>query len=152
SLCYWYLIRSGFGVLTGGIVVILLALMIQPAVESVRPQLATYLFFLVTLVVIKKADAKQYKWLLLLPPVFALWANMHGGFLSGPAILGVWSCVHLLANCRRGTTEEKVRTCAIVVGAFVASLLFTFANPYGIELLQFLLRTATVPRSEIVEW
>jgi len=36
--------------------------------------------------------------------------------------------------------------------AIIASMFATLLNPYGAQLLVFLLQTATVPRPEIVEW
>ncbi len=83
-----------------------------------------------------------------MPPLLAFWANLHGGFLAGLGIVVIWGLVKLTGTLRRAYWRE-----ALGIGLVVtASGLATLINPYGVRLLTFLLRTATVPRPEINEW
>jgi hypothetical protein len=60
---------------------------------------------------------------LLLPAIMVLWANLHGGFLLGLLIIGVFACTALL---RRDWANFKIYTLA---GA--GCLIATFINPLG---------------------
>jgi hypothetical protein len=121
---------------------------------TVRPQLFTYLFFAVLLLLTCAADRGRNRWLLAAPPVFALWANFHGGFLAGMAVFLVWSCLHLAVRVWRARRVGALVSpeAGLVLLAMILSALATLLNPDGPGLLVFLLRTATVPRPEIPEW
>jgi hypothetical protein len=132
AICYAWLCRRPL--------ILLLALpAIHYGLVTVRPQLFTYLLFAVVLAALVAAEEGRWRRLWLLPPVFALWANLHGGFLAGLAVVLVWGAFHA-ADWRR------------VVPVCLLCVLATLVNPYGVELWMFLLRTATVPRADIGEW
>jgi hypothetical protein len=78
-----------------------------------------------------------------LPPVFALWANLHPGFLAGLGVLVIWATIDVLA----GRLSPR-RALLLVGGCGLATAL----NPYGPILWGFLLQTALVARPEISEW
>jgi hypothetical protein len=154
GLIYRELYHQGLDALRGGLVLLLITLLFLPGVNTVRPQLFTYVCFLLLFLLIRAAEHDRLRWLWLTPPLFALWTNLHGGVLAGLAILFVWSGLHL--TCR--AIHER-RLGAIVSGSglvicatVAACAMATVINPYGVELPLFLLRTATVPRPEIVEW
>jgi len=109
----------------------------------VRPQMYTFLFFAMTLIAIAEAEHGHYGWLWSLPVIMVLWVNTHGGFLAGLAMLGIWAVLHLIVH------RDAWRR---IVPPVLITLLATLINPYGIDLVSFLLRTATVPRPEIAEW
>ncbi|MBN1302890.1 MAG: hypothetical protein JXA13_00540 [Anaerolineales bacterium] len=112
-------------------------------IQTVRPQIFTFLFYTVTMLIIYKAEKGDYRWLWVEPIVIVFWTNLHGGYLSGIGILAVWFAAHLVFT----RSSWKKITLPIVL-----SVLAPLVNPYGIELFAFLLRTATVPRPEIIEW
>ncbi len=130
------------------------SLLLRPGVLNIRPQVFTYLLFLLTLLLIYAAEHGSPGRLWGAVPAVALWANLHGGFLAGVGIFLLWGFVHLMLALWR---ERRLQ--ALVVGpqrpvllVIVAMPLATLLNPYGVRLLTFLLRTATVPRPEIAEW
>src|SRR5881396_2472685 len=84
------------------------------------------------------------------PQLFTLWANTHGGFLAGLAVLALYlGCRALGALLRRGRSGLRE------VGAYglvlAACGLATLANPYGPRLLTWLITDLVPPRPEIGE-
>lgn len=154
GLVYRHLCRQGLTPLRAGIVLLSITLLLFPGLRTVRPHMFTYLFFVVVLLLIYQAEHGSPRWLWGAPPLFALWANLHGGFLAGMGILLIWSFTHLafvLLRARRPGVLIFPSNLAIPL-AVMASLLATFLNPYGVQLLVFLLETTTVARPEITEW
>lgn len=154
AFIYRHLCRRGLTPLRAGIVLLAVNLLLIPGFVTVLPQIFTYLFFLILLLLIYQAERGRPQWLWGAPPLFALWANLHGGFLAGIGMLLLWSFAHLgFVLLRAGRPGVQIspsrRTIPLAV---TASLVATFVNPYGVELLEFLLRTATVARAEISEW
>jgi hypothetical protein len=121
--------------------------LVLPGLGSVRPQLWTYLFLALLLVLIDRAERSGPGWLWPAVPLFALWANAHGGVLAGVGIAAGWAAAHL-TWFGRGRGAETRR----VLPPVAAMALATLANPHGASLWAFLLRTAVGPRPDIVEW
>lgn len=140
-----HLMRRGVATLHAGVVILLAYPLLSIGLRTVRPHMFTYLGLLLVLLAIEAAARGRWRWLWGLPPVFAVWANLHGGFLAGIGILGVWA----VAEWRPRGGSVPTRT---LLATVVLSLLATLLNPWGIGLWGFLLRTATVPRPEISEW
>ena len=110
----------------------------------VRPQLFSLVAFTILLMALTRARRGGPYWLLLLPPLFALWANLHGGWLVGGGIFALWTAVTALAGNRR-----HALWCTVIGGASLAA---TLLNPYGVELWTFLHDTVGLQRADIVEW
>jgi hypothetical protein len=143
GLIYWYLVRSGVSPIRAGVLVILGWLGILTAIATIRPHMFTLLFSAITFIIIAQADKRKYRWLWAAPPVFLLWINFHGGVLAGLGFLGIWTVIHLILH-----RQEWLKILPPVLLTSLAVLI----NPYGIDLVTFLFRTATIPRPEIVEW
>jgi hypothetical protein len=136
-----------------GIVIVAVLMLMSVGLWTIRPQLLTYVLFLVTLLLIERAErgSKAAGWTL--PVVMFVWANSHGGFLAGLAVVGIWVTVRIASlfgpeSWRIRSGPSPLAACAILVLCGSAALL----NPYGFQLITFLLHTATVPRPEIGEW
>ncbi|MBU2574435.1 MAG: hypothetical protein KKH28_10205 [Elusimicrobia bacterium] len=134
-LGYRFLRRRGLSVMRAGLLVSLSLLPFAAHLHVIRPLIFSWLLFLLTLFIIHAAENGERRWLWWAPLLFALWANLHGGFLAGIGMLFLWSLL-----------RPKM---AWLLLACVAA---TLANPYGIGLWRFLLRTALWPRWEIGEW
>jgi hypothetical protein len=111
----------------------------------VRPQIFTFLGLAFVWDRILAHDARR-RWheLAVLPPVFALWINTHGGVVAGLAILLAYVAIRLLS---RQTAAERLTLAALAVLSVAALAL----NPYGLELPAFLLRDLSRSRP-ISEW
>jgi hypothetical protein len=123
--------------------ILLMFVALLPPFMMVRPLLFTIPGFAITLIVLYRAEQGHLRSLWILPPLYALWANLHGGFLAGLGIIGIWT----VARAMRGWRAAAPGALALM-GVLPAACL----NPYGWHLLTFLLQTASVPRPEIIEW
>jgi hypothetical protein len=151
GLVYRHLCRQGLTPLRAGIVLLPVTPLLVPGLVTVRPQMFTYLFFLFVLLLIYQAEHGRPQYLWLAPPLFALWVNLHGGFLAGLGILLLWFFTHLAFVLLRARQPRALSLSKLAMPVAV-SVLATLLNPYGVELLVFLLRTATVARPDITEW
>lgn len=144
--------RAGLPPIRAAMVVLIGYLPFSVGFLTVRPQVFTTLGFLLVILAMDAADRGRWRWLWALPLVFALWANLHGGFLAGIGVLAVWVAVHLIVR-RTGRGSERPRPPAgALLGSLGLCLLATLLNPYGVGLWEFLLETAIIPRPEITEW
>ena len=112
----------------------------------VRPQIFSLLMFTAELAVMVAVDRGARKSLMWLPPVFALWANLHGGFIVGLGVLAVWAAWSAFA----GPAGWGARLSA--TGALVAAVMATAVNPYGFGLWKFIWETVQFGRPTITDW
>jgi len=94
---------------------------------GIRPQLITWLFFAVILQFVLSSNLwKKYKFFL--PFMFLLWANLHGGFVIGLAVLLIVFFLRLVREIRgiRRIGEE------FAILFFCSAV--TLVNPYGFNL------------------
>ena len=111
--------------------------------HPVRPQLFSLLLFALLLLALQKAERGNRRWLLGIPLIFAVWANLHGGFLVGLGILAIW----LVADVVR---QPQSRPKTIALGA--AAVIATLVTPHGIDLWRFLAETVGPSRPAIKDW
>lgn len=113
--------------------------------HNLRPQLFSLWFFscLLACLVLSRTNRRI---LFAVPPIFAVWANFHGGWIVGGGVLLLWTA-GLLAS---SGTERRGVLPWIAAGA--AALGATLLNPHGIGLWEFLGRTVGLGRADIIEW
>ena len=116
-----------------------LALFAMAPLYTPRPWLFTILLFIIELnILISVRRSRRYRGLFLLPPLFALWANLHIQFVLGFFVLGVAACEEPLARLLRrhqmnGDQDRALPPLfmtLIALGCVVATL----ANPYHIKI------------------
>ena len=112
--------------------------------QHVRPQLFSLVCFAALLWCLMAARRGSPRSLLFLPPLFAVWANLHGGWLVGGGVLALWTLGVAISGDRRQTAW------CLAVG--VASLCSTLLTPYGLDLWIFLRDTVGFSRADVVEW
>jgi hypothetical protein len=154
SLVYRHLRAEDAGAVAAAAVVLLIAMLMEVGSRTVRPQLFTYFFFLLVLLVIRRADRGRLRSLWLLPPIFAAWANFHGGFLAGLGLLAVWSSVSIACLFHRAIKDRQPlwKPCGRIVLPGLASVLAISLNPFGLRVLVFLWGSMAMPRPNIMEW
>jgi hypothetical protein len=104
-----------------------------------RPYLITFLLLAATIAIL---EYRRYVWLL--PPLFLIWANCHGGFFLGWLVLGAYSAEALWQR-----SGDARRLCLVSA----LSVLLSGVNPNGYRILQVLLyyRSSSQTRN-LLEW
>lgn len=111
---------------------------------SDRPGLFTWLLLAVTLLILE-----QRRRLWLLPPLFLVWANCHGGYFLGWAAMGAYCAEAWLSRRRgRGTGGERRLWLACAASVAICGL-----NPNGFSAIPVLLNYhRSAIQSRIWEW
>jgi hypothetical protein len=110
----------------------------------IRPQLWTWLLLALCC---RALTASSIRRIWLVPPLFLVWANVHGGWIVGLAMLACWVCVRACQDWK-GNRPSAVGFAAVLA----LSTLATLINPYGWRLWQFLASTVGMAREDIIEW
>jgi len=117
-----------------------------------RPQLFSFLFTFLLVFLLegyKKASQSEamtshkkavLTYLLPLPFVMMLWANMHGGFIIGIAVLLGYICCEILKYLtKKAGPHLQLRSLKYLIGACVASIMFSLINPNGYNVIPLLI-------------
>ena len=86
-----------------------------------RPQLWTFALFPLLLELLLRVRAGRERLLLAVPPLFLLWANLHGGYVVGLALVAIFAIEAALR--RRG------RLAAYLAGALILGAAVTLIDP-----------------------
>src|SRR4030095_13156814 len=154
GVVYRVLCHQGIPAERAGIIVVVLIHFFVPFLITVRPHLVTYTFFLLVLLLLRAMDRGDARWLYAAPVLFAVWANLHPGFLAGLGVLGIWTGLELARRWVGRDLLGALSRVSMWAGRpiLLACVLATGLTPWGLRLLPFLWRTATLPRPEISEW
>ncbi|HEX3879514.1 MAG TPA: hypothetical protein VHW24_21170 [Bryobacteraceae bacterium] len=126
------------------VAVALLVMLSCTWIAGERPYLFTYVFLVTTLAILE-----YRRWLWALPPLFLVWANMHGAFFLGWIIVGAY-CLNTLIARARGAATPNHRTLLI---CSAAAVLISGLNPNGFHIIQILLDYRNSPlQTSITEW
>ena len=115
-----------------------LAMVLAGARLNIAPHIFSYLMIAVVLLLLagRRAGRRIPLWSFL--PLQIVWANLHGGFLLGPAIVGLAAIGEAVESRlgRRGAAPpgQEARRLALLALAQVA---VSLVNPYGVRLLLF---------------
>src|SRR5436190_474695 len=106
---------------------------------AIRPQVLGYLLLTCELLVVYLGRKRNARWFLLLPPLFCVWANCHGSFFVGLAVLAVFLFCSWF-NWRAGSLVAPPwgkRQRKMLIPAFALSLAAVFVNPVGLNLVLY---------------
>lgn len=126
--------------------------------QGLRSQLFGVLFIAVLLWLIEKTLNKSKKYALLLPPLFLLWANLHGSFVIGLSILGLYTAGEIIAYLfsKKTKTEKGLFINPGLVYLSLLSILAiaaTFINPFTYRVYTEALKHFSNPLLPyILEW
>lgn len=123
-----------------------LALVAMTRICSPRPWLFTILFFCIELnILVSVRRSRNFKRLLWLPPLFALWANLHIQFLYGFCVLGAVAVegpvIRLLSNRLTVNEEDRPLPAHWMVLIILGCMLAIVINPYHVHIYSVLLET-----------
>jgi hypothetical protein len=121
--------------------------------QSPRPQAVSYLCFALLLLVLTLARRRTV-WLAALPVLFCVWANLHGSFLAGLAVVAVDVGLSFAPRAvgRLRVSAPLPRPAA--GRALLACIAATLVNPHGPGLLGYAWHVASAPQlaAHISEW
>jgi hypothetical protein len=127
-----------------------------------RPHLFTWLGLAAYgyLLVRVRGGSLRPVWLWLLVPLHILWVNLHGGWVLGLALVGLWAGGDVLQAVRarvcgaRSPMPLAGTTLRTLVGVALALPVAGLVNPYGLALLAYPFRQVANPitMAVITEW
>ena len=129
---------------------------------AARPQIFTALALILEFWLLRQIHAGHRHWAFALPLLFGLWINTHGGVLAGMMVLFIAAAGTTVLMAAGKIAPRLLRTRLALETApgttlwlwlsFAASALALLANPYGFELVRWLIGSVQWLRPEIGEW
>ena len=120
---------------------------------QLRPNLATLMFAPLLLWLLQATHRGAHRvWIAVL--VMGLWANLHGGFVFGLALMALWAvCRTVSAMVREGFIPAVRRLWPLSAAAAGAAILAAAASPFGIQNLTHALVVGRSPVwRAVTEW
>lgn len=117
-------------------------ILVESGFPPVRAHAYSFLLAALTLHLCERDRAGRHAWAWALVPLFALWVNIHGGFILGVILLMAYGAERAL---QRGPFLHL----GLVLLAVVAAAL---VNPYGAGYYAHLLRALRLERALVPEW
>ncbi len=126
------------------------AVAIAPMMQF-RPQLFDFVALSALLLLLARDSYRHAGRLWLAIPIFALWANLHGGFFVGLAVLAVYTAVIVIEDLAAGDGLQRATRLG---GVTAACVLATLLNPDGIGNWFTVMHTLGNPltRAMVSEW
>jgi hypothetical protein len=118
------------------VLLLLLAVFASAIHFFARPHVLSWVFAILWFEILDTSESRgNIRRLWWLPALTVLWVNLHGGFLLGFALLGIYLVAGCAGWARAGAEQKRaarwVRALAIITGICAAA---TFLNPYGYHL------------------
>ena len=120
-----------------------------------RPQMAGMLCFTLLLTLVTSRHRRNWHWVAV-PALFAVWANLHGSFMVGLALLAGMAfgrMLDLAVRCgdfRAIKQDSHVRRFVLMLELAAVAVLL---NPYGVRLYAEVFNIANHPNvAELTEW
>ncbi len=109
---------------------------------TVRCHVFTYFFFTLWVLVLEKMRRGESGLLWIFPLTMIFWVNLHGGFVAGLGLMGIYAVGEVLNK------KNPMR----ILTALGFTLPVTLLNPYGVEYWKYIIEAVTMPRPYITEW
>lgn len=158
ALTFWLVYRRTPGRPYLAAFVVLLAAVASAITWGARPQMFNLLLLAAFIYVVEgvRSGRLRARYLWLLPPLTAIWVNLHSGYLLGVVLLAAYVAGETLQSWlgpagERGLSLPQIRLLAAVTGvSFLAALL----NPNGYHLWIYPFETlgSSAMQSYIQEW
>lgn len=110
-----------------------------------RPLLLSLFFLLLSYFILERAAEGRMRGLFLLPPLTAIWANVHGGFAALFPLIGAYAAGELLKSLGGKTFRAALAAARPYLFTFAGCLLASLLNPYGYQLHLHIFRYLTDP-------
>ncbi len=133
------------------VALVLLSTIMLAFFVTVRPQMFTWLLFAAFIYIIERYERGERSALWALPPLMALWVNLHLGFVYGLVVVGVWIVAKITES---GLRRDAARLRGPLLIA-LCCVLATMINPHGPAIFTYLAQYFVAGRTErslIQEW
>ncbi|HKN72943.1 MAG TPA: hypothetical protein VJX30_18065, partial [Terriglobales bacterium] len=138
ALLLWQLLRRGTG-LPLAVVLMLLAEAAAAIHLYARPHIVSWVFSLLWFVVLERWERNErgslppwIRWFF--PASMLLWVNLHGGWLFGMVLLGIYPLAAFVESVRTRDAFAAIRAAhraRAMAAAWATSAVATLVNPYG---------------------
>ncbi|OGW42788.1 MAG: hypothetical protein A2Y66_02550 [Nitrospirae bacterium RBG_13_41_22] len=144
--CVFFLFFKIIQTYTGNILICILVSLFVITSSQVhwlaRPHIFSLLLFVIWYYLLDIYHYKNKNYLYLFPPIMLLWVNLHGGFVIGFILIGIYLFGNLIkfffSNAEE--KEEYKRKTKLLGMTAIACLLVSLINPYSYQILLFPLK------------
>lgn len=142
SLVYYLLYRMNCTSKNNIILAILVTLLVMVSSTFhwlARPHIFSQILLVVWYFILNAYHYRNKSYLYLLPLLMVLWVNLHGGFIAGFILLGVYCIGNVVQSFSSEAEKRRLSRKKTVTLAFVSvlCLLAALINPYGYHILMF---------------
>jgi len=114
--------------------------------STLRCQSFSFFFFALFLYLLKRISSKKEYYLLWCFPILnIIWANTHGGFVMGLALILIFAIGEFL-------NDKTSKTYLYFLAAFIITAITSLINPYGFEYIIYIFDAFKLNRIHIIEW
>ena len=104
-----------------------------------RPHIFSLLLMIIWYYVLDEYQYKGRNYLYVLPPIMLLWVNLHGGFLGGFILIGIYlfgNIVNFITSqdLEKGISKKKAKLLGLTT---IVCLIACLINPFGYHILLF---------------
>lgn len=118
------------------IVILLLVIASSQIHWLARPHIFSMLLFILWYYILDEFQYKDINHLSFMPFLMVLWVNLHGGFISGFLLLGIYLMGNLVSFIVHKKEESKSKVINFIIIIFLC-LISSCINPYFYEILLF---------------
>jgi hypothetical protein len=122
----------------------------------VRPQNWSWLPFMAFFILLSRFTDQQLRgrWLLALPPIMMIWVNVHGAFILGLVLVGIFCVGEALRKLMKLPAALPMRSIGQLAGISLLTGLATVVNPRFTKIFSYVLDLMTDKPSQglIEEW
>lgn len=142
ALTYYLLfkvVRRMNGSVLVAVVLILLAILTSRVHWLARPHIFSLLLMVVWYDLLDRYQCRNDNKLYWLPLLMMFWVNLHGGFITGFILLGIYGAGNLLLSWRGAEKERGIcrQRWWRIVKITILCLLVSLVNPFGYHILLF---------------
>ena len=136
--------------------VILLGVVTSALTWVARPQMISFLFAALTLLLLERYKRVGSRWIFVLPLLVILWVNMHGGYAIAFMLVGVYLVGEALNRLTKHSSDPVLswQQIGILFGIAIVSFLVVTINPHGWQMWLYPFKTVGIGalRDFIQEW
>jgi hypothetical protein len=122
---------------------------------NVRPQVFSYVLFALCYWLVSSYCGGKHKRIWFLPILFVFWVNLHGAFVLGLALIGIYLVCETARSYWPGVQSHLDRRKLPILGiVLLLCILGTLVNPEGYKIYEYVLTVTNSPsvRQFVSEW